>query len=208
MVDEQSPFCRNCGAPQIRVPSREIESYGTAPPPPASPALPNTFGISRVATWGAVEWKIFLRVALPLAALAGVFVAVQPLVAWVVVLPASVFVSIRIYSRRHPGWLAGAQGAGMGTVMALIVFVLSSMLFLVGARQDPSEYRGAVDNAIRSVQEIEARNPDAPRFSPALTGPHGPLLFTCLSLASLLVILLAIGSASGALTVVLSRKSR
>lgn len=133
--------------------------------------------------------------------------AVLPLLAWLLVLPASVAASIRIYSRRQPGLLTGAQGAGMGTVIALIVFALSSTLFVIGARYDPSEYHRAVNQAVKSVQEIEASNPDAPRFSEALTGPYGPLLFTCVSLASLLVILLVIGSATGALTVVASRKS-
>jgi len=96
----------------------------------------------------------------------------------------------------------------MGIAVATIAFVLSSVLFGVMAAHDPGDYRMAVDQALKSVQEIEARSPDSPHVSQALAGPHGTVLFTCISLISLLAILLVIGSVTGALAAALSARSR
>jgi hypothetical protein len=154
-----------------------------------------------------VNWKTFLRVALPLASLAGLIVITLPLAGWLVVFPLSVVSSIRLYSRREPGRLNPGQGARMGIAVATITFVLSSALFGVMAAHDPDDYRKAVAQAVKSVQEIEARTPDSPPLSRALAGPRGVVLFTCISLICLLAILLVIGSVTGALTAAVAGRS-
>lgn len=161
----------------------------------------------RVGHPGQIQWKIFLRAAAPLAATVAFFTAYNPLLAWLVLLPGSVVLAIYLYRRRQPGPLRASQGAKLGSFIALLVFVFSSLLFAVAVSRDPAAYRQEVDKAVKTIQDMEARNPQAPQISQSLSnGIYGIVLFTTMSLASLLVFLLIVGSAIGALAASLSRE--
>lgn len=209
MVNEQSPFCPACRAPLIRVQSRQPdeESPVLPPPPPPVPGF-NAIQPSLIQTSVRINWKAFLRTALPLASFAGLIVVVFAPVGWLLVFPLSVVFSIRMYSRRQFQRVSPGQGAVMGIADAMIAFALSAVLFVVLSVRNPADYRKAVHQAVQSLQEIEDRNPDGPRFSQVFLGPGGTVLFTGLALISLLVILLVIGIASGVLAVVLARGSQ
>src|SRR5690348_10842355 len=91
-LEGQLAFCPSCGAPQIRV-SRAIETSqeetiasGTVLPP--SP-LPGTALPSELSSTSGIDWKYFLRTAIPLAALTDVLTMTLHPLAIFVFLPAN-----------------------------------------------------------------------------------------------------------------------
>ena len=201
------PFCPACGAPQIRVTSREPKTVDTSdstsiPPPPEHPIIFPP-GEQFVET-NQIQWKAFLRLALALAPVVGLLViSILPL--GCVLLAGAVVWAIHRYRLRWPGPLHRAQGAKLGASLGLLSFGFSMIFFGIGVGLDPSGYRQTVE---KGLQEALARgtNPDAQRAVQALfSGANGIVLFTIMLLAFLLAIVLIISATTGVLSVKTNR---
>lgn len=151
-----------------------------------------------------IDWKVFLRIAAPLALAVAFFTPYSPLVGWLVLLPGSVFLAIHFYRRRRPGLLKTAQGAKLGALIALLTFAVLAVLLAILIAHDPAAYRRDAENAVRDAL---ARNPSpqAEVVRALFAGPRGVAVLTAMGMAILLAFLLAIGSIAGALAASLGR---
>jgi hypothetical protein len=152
-----------------------------------------------------IQWKTFLRIAVPLAAVVGVSPAVHPLLA-LLLLPGSVIFALHVYRRKQTGPLRPFQGAKLGAFIGLASFGFYTVLFAIQVAGDPGGFRRDMASVI---QQAIARNPtpEARQMAEAiLSGTGGLVLFSALEMGFLLAFLLAIGSASGALAARFSRE--
>jgi hypothetical protein len=192
-LEGQLAFCPACGAPQIRV-SRAIEpsqeettSHDSGLPPfpladsPAPSELSATVGI---------DWKYFLRTAIPLALF--------------VFLPANLVWAISRYRRHRPIAIGSGQGARMGALMGLLSFALFLVYFLVGLIFLHAQYR---DTVITQIHQISAQNPDpqAQQMLQWFTTPDGLITFTAIALVTFLLVCLALGTGSGVVAIALGK---
>jgi hypothetical protein len=210
LIEGQPAFCPSCGAPQIRVPraaetsQEETVSHdaGLAPLPQAHSSLPAEFS----STTG-IDWKYFLRTAIPLAALTDVLtVALHPL-ALFVFLPANLLWAISRYTRHRPIAIGSGQGARMGALMGLLSFAFFAAFFLVSISLQRTQYH---DLMVSQINQISAQNPDpqAQHILQWFTTPDGLITFTAFALITLLLLCLALGSGSGALVGALRKENR
>ena len=170
----------------------------TAYPDPAfasSPGLALTAGIA---------WQDFIRVAAPLAALTGILTLVLPPLGLFILLPANVVWAISRYLRRRPIALRRGQGARMGAVMAALSFGFFLASFFAGLSLFWADFHNVM---IGRIHEIAAQNPDpqAQQMMQWFATPDGFIVFTAISLGSILLILLVIGMGSGALAIAMGR---
>lgn len=206
-IEGQPAFCPACGAPQIRVsratePSQEetaaSDSGLPAPPLPIS-SLPGELSVT-----AAIDWKYFLRTAIPLAALTDVLTMVFHPLALFVFLPANLVWAIYRYRRHRPIAIRSVQGARMGALMGLLSFTFFLAFFLVSISFQHAQYH---DVMISQIQQISAQNPD-PQAQQVLhwfTTPNGLVAFTAFAFVTLLLLCLALGSGSGALAIALGK---
>jgi hypothetical protein len=181
MVEDGVPFCKHCGAPQIRVIGFEGESTGTdreenspgsltpaplrgpeppgtaaqpAPPPfPGSRRLPERLSISqpRVSRAG-VQWSR----ALPGAALAGVGSLLALVIPYAVFGPAFMMggaLAVVLYRRSLGGILpAPGVGAKIGAASGGFAFLFSAVMAIAAVVYRPAEVRQAMlDNLSQMV---------------------------------------------------------
>ena len=208
-IEGQLPFCPSCGAPQIRV-SRAIETSReeTAPsdsvhPAPSltGPTLP--FGLSPTS---GIDWKYFLRTAIPLAALTDVLTATLHPLAIFVFLPANLVWAISRYRRHRPNAIGSGQGARMGALMGLLSFAFFAAFFVVSIFLQRTQYH---DFLVNLIQQISAQNPD-PQSQQMLqwfATPDGVIAFTVFFLIAMLLFCVALGSGSGALVGALRKRN-
>jgi hypothetical protein len=206
-VEEQAPFCPSCGAPQIRVSSRDTqlsETQSTGPSPPTKSVQPPML-LLRVGHPDQLQWKTFLRIAIPLAGVVAFFTAANLLLGLLMLLPGSVILAIHLYRRRQLGPFRTRQGAKLGALIGLLSFACLAIVLAVLVTRDPATYRQETEKA---VMEALARNP-SPQAQQLVekwfTGSAGTVRLTALGMTFLLVLLLIIGSLSGALAVALVR---
>lgn len=211
LIEGQPAFCPSCGAPQIRVsrasePSQEEtvqHDGGLAPLPQAHSPLPTEFS----STTG-IDWKYFLRTAIPLAALTDVLtVALQHPLALFVFLPANLLWAISRYRRHRTNVIGSGQGARMGALMGLLSFAFFAAFFLVSISLQRTQYH---DLMVSQIHQISAQNPDpqAQQVLQWFTTPDGLIAFTAFALITLLLLCLALGSGSGALLGALRKENR
>jgi hypothetical protein len=206
-IEGQLAFCPACGAPQIRV-SRAIEpsqqettasdSGVPAPPLPVS-ALPAELSVT-----AAIDWKYFLRTAIPLAALTDVLTITLHPLALFVFLPANLVWAISRYRRHHPVAIGSGQGARMGAMMGLLSFTFFLAFFLVSLSFQRTQYR---DIMITQIHQISAQNPDpqAQQMLQWFATPEGLITFTAIALVTVLLVCLAVGTGSGAVAIALGK---
>jgi hypothetical protein len=205
-IEGQLAFCPACGAPQIRV-SRAVEpsqeematSGSGLPAPPSS--LP-----AELSTTAGIDWKYFLRTAIPLAALTDVLtMTLHPLTLFVF-LPANLVWAISRYRRHRPIAMRSGQGARMGAMMGLLSFAFFLAFFLVTISFQHAQYR---DIMITQIHQISSQNPDpqAQQMLQWFATPEGLIAFTAIALVTILLICLALGTGSGAVAIAL-RKNR
>jgi hypothetical protein len=210
LIEGQLPFCPSCGAPQIRV-SRTIEpsqeetvahDVGLAALPAAHSPLPAEFSSPTV-----IDWKYFLRTAIPLAALTDVLTMTLHPLALFVFLPANLLWAISRYRRHRPVVIRSGQGARMGAIMGLLSFAFFAAFFLVSISLQRTQYH---DLMVSQIHQISAQNPDpqAQQVLQWFTTPDGLIAFTAFALISLLLLCLALGSGSGALLGALRKENR
>ena len=147
-----------------------------------------------------IDWKYFIRTAIPLAALTDVLTITLHPLALFVFLPANLVWAISRYRRQRPMVIGSGQGARMGAMMGLLSFTFFLAYFLVGLSFLHAQYR---DIMITQLHQISAQNPDpqAQQMLQWFTTPDGLITFTAIALVSVLLVCLALGTGSGAVAV-------
>ncbi len=208
-IEGQLTFCPACGAPQIRVSkAAELSQQETTASDSGLPAppLPGSHFPAQLSTTVGIDWRYFLRTAIPLAVLTDVLtVALHPL-ALFVFLPANLVWAISRYRRHRPVAIGTGQGAKMGAIMGLLSFAFLLAYFLVGLSFLHAQYRELM---VTQLHQLSAQNPDpqAQQMLQWFATPDGLIAFTVFALFSFLLICLAVGSGSGAMAIAL-RKNR
>ena len=193
-VSEEAPFCPACGAPQIRVSSQfepPAPESVTAPEQQSS-ALP---GIGIAPPTGEIQWKAFLRTAWPIALIAGV-IARFSIFGFLVLLPVSVFIAIRLYYKRHGGLPRAGAGAKLGMAMGIISFIVFAGLSVLALAS--AEVR---QELVRSVNLMASRNPDPQAqqiLQNLMNNPQSLALMIGFGLVFTMIIFLVFTAISGA----------
>src|ERR1051326_1538637 len=206
-IEEQTPFCSACGAPQIRVsmPEQPLEvpekQPQDSPPVFQNRPFPASGG---VALSTGIAWRDFIRAATPLAAVTGILTVPLAPVGLFVLLPANLIWAIARYRRNRPLAIRAGQGARMGAMMGVLSFGFFLGCFLATITLWQTQYREVM---IARINEIAAQNPDpqAQQMTQWFTTPHGLIVFTAIGLGTILLIFLVIGMGSGALAITLGR---
>jgi len=205
-VEEGTAFCRQCGAPQIRVATAQEEPASPPLPPgtpddaqpPAQPVVLGAQGAAAAAPAG-VEWSQ----ALPAAAAAGVVLALAwavPALGFALWVVAGGFVGVAIYRHRAPAAaLTPRLGARIGAIAGLFGFGVFVLVLAVNLLFGGSgKFR---DLLHQIVQQAVARNPD-PRAQQAMQQmmtPAGLALLVTFGMIVFLIVFLLFSSAGGAL---------
>jgi len=205
-IEERTPFCPSCGAPQIRVSTPEqplevLEKPQDLPPELAIQPFPPSGGLA--VTTGIV-WRDFIHAAVPLAAVTGILTVPLAPLGLFVLLPANLIWAIARYRRNRPLAIRAGQGARMGAVMGALSFGFFLACFLATITLWRTKYR---EMMIASINQIAAQNPDpqAQQMAQWLATPHGFVVLTAISLGTTLLIFLVIGMGSGALAIALGK---
>jgi hypothetical protein len=205
-VEEGTAFCRQCGAPQIRVVT-EQEEPASPPLPPGTPedaqppAKPVELGpeVPERAAPATIEWSQ----ALPAAATAGIVLAlawVIPPVGFVLWVVAAGLVGVAFYRRRVPaGGLTPRMGARIGAISGLFGFAVFAFLLAMDLL---TRGGGKFHEVLQQVlQQAAARNAD-PRAQQAiqqLMSPAGLAFLVTFAMVIFLVMFLLFSAAGGAL---------
>jgi hypothetical protein len=206
-IEGQLAFCSACGAPQIRV-SRAIEpsqeETAASDAGLSAPTLPVSSLPAELSTTAGIDWKYFLRTAIPLAALTDILTMTLHPLALFVFLPANLVWAISRYKRHRPIAIGNGQGARMGALMGLLSFAFFLAFFLVTVSFQHAQYR---DIMITRIHEISAQNPDpqAQQMLQWFATPDGLITFTAIALVTILLICLALGTGSGAVAIALGK---
>ena len=151
-MPENTPFCSQCGAPQIRVSvNRGDEPAGSAPPNPIA-VVPET---SRV-MWG---------LAFPRALLAGVLGTIvliifqfllPPLLVLLLLVPFTGAMAVWFYRARDP-LVNGGKGFRIGMVAGFMLFIVNVLLAALAFVVDRTR---ALEQIKRQFQEAAQRSTD------------------------------------------------
>jgi hypothetical protein len=202
-IEAGTPFCRHCGAPQIRV--AIPEQAETAPAPPAEPehvqvassvpAAPVVAG--RPAT---IDWSQ----AFPSALWAGVVLAaawIVPYIGYFLWIIAAGILAVGLYRRRMPdASLTPSNGARLGAVCGLFGFAGFAGLMAIGLlmMRGSSKFRELLQ---QTMQQAAANNPDprAQEMLSQLMTPAGMAVMVTIVLVVFLIGFVLLGSAGGAI---------
>jgi len=200
-VEQQVPFCRSCGAPQIRVAvpqeaaqvSNDPATLPLEPGTPASlqpPAIPVHFAAS-----AGIQWRKYVRIALPFALASGAGIAFfVPF--GIVLLIITVVLSIRRYRRTTPSRFTAAHGARLGALTALLSFPSYLLLFgLILATGFESLHAVMLD----LLRQRPIQSPEYQEMLRWASTREGFLSVTMIGVFTILIILLALATAAGAL---------
>ncbi len=196
-VDEGTPFCKQCAAPQIRVAGFEPETSATLD------ALPTaSYAGSRTVDWSR---------ALPAVAISGFIAAILmlvPLGAYGLGMLAAGFLCVILYRRRNPtseltpgsGARLGAACGAMGFTFFGIFTAIEVLVFHSGG-----ELHAAL---LQAVQQSASRttDPQAQQMLDYLRSPSGLALVMGMGLAVMFVMFLVFSSLGGALSAYLLRR--
>jgi zinc-ribbon domain len=166
-VEDGVPFCKNCGAPQIRVAAAEpvlaAPMYSSPHPPTVAAGLPYTVNAPKERS-DRLDWSA----ALPAIALAGLTVAVSLLFPFGILgggiiaagTIASGYISVGMYHRKRPqAEITRAIGASLGALSGSLGFLLSTILFVAGVALTGS-WNQVRDLVAQQLNATLARNPD------------------------------------------------
>jgi ABC-type multidrug transport system fused ATPase/permease subunit len=166
------------------------------PGTPASiepPALPLHF-----AHPAPIEWKKFLRSALPLCLLAGISIIVYAPLGLLVFI-ACVMVAVSRYRRNYSGALTATQGAKLGAVAGVLSFVLPLIVVIIVMVRQSAEYRQQV--AVMFQQRLgPTPDPQAVQVAQWFSSPQGFVFGAAFTILFLLAIAAIISSLAGAVS--------
>ena len=203
-IEEGTPFCRHCGAPQIRVaPDEEPVSAPMPPGTPADaqpPAVPVAVGQPPQLSPGGIDWSN----ALPAALWAGAVLAaawIIPYIGYFLWILAAGVMSVALYRRRAPNApLAPGIGARIGAVSGLFGFAGFAGLMAIGLLllRGSTKFRELLQQA---MQQAAASNPDprAQEMLAKMTTPAGLAVIVTIVMIIFLAGFVALSSAGGAL---------
>lgn len=161
-VEEGSAFCPSCNAPLIKVAAPQAaakESFTQPPAPSAADLIPPAAAPVSSTETGAIQWKKYRRLALPLSLVAGAGIAVLAPIGLLFFVASIVFAVAR-YSRDHQGPLRASHGAKMGAFNGLISFATMVALVTLLFRQQfheqmmqavQKQYGGNTDPQIQQI---------------------------------------------------------
>lgn len=201
-LESRAAFCPSCGVPQIRVVAPEpvyVEDQGVIAPIPSQEAAPFSASPGSART---INWRAFLRIALPLAFLSGTVTGLfAPL--GLALLPGGVILGIARYRRDYATPVTPSQGGWLGACTGLLSF----SFFMVFAGIHMVLNRAVVRASIlKTVQEQMSRNPD-PGIQPVLNWmatPAGIFFMVALTVIVLLALFVALATVTGTLTAAIS----
>ena len=219
-IEEGTPFCRNCGAPQIRIPGLDEPAAPAMPPgtpgevqPPAEPVVLAHVPPPPPPAPAGVDWSQ----ALPVAGWIGLWLAVLMLSFVVPFLGMLVFtfslgvIGVMVYQRRVPDMpINASSGARIGAVCGLFAFaamaVISALFFLL------LRGSGLLRNAVQqALHQAAANNPDpnAQQMLAWMTSPAGMAVMVTISMVFMLFLFIGAASAGGAVgTTILQKKAK
>ena len=202
-IEAGTPFCRHCGAPQIRVAVEEQPAMPPMPPgtpddaqPPAVPVAVGAAAPPKLV----IDWSH----ALPAAVWTGAILALSWIVPysgyflWIV---AAGILAVALYRRRSGNApLSASNGARIGAVCGLFGFVGFAGMLAVGLvlLRGSTKFREMMQAAL---QQAAANNPDpaAQQMLAKMTSPAGLAVLVTLVLVFFLAGFIALGSAGGAI---------
>jgi len=201
LMEDGTPFCAHCNAPQIRVGGGFADTVSGLSRPIQPVAYAGT---------SSLQWSQ----ALPSAALAGLIAAVLmfiPLGAFGLGMIAAGVLAVLFYRRRNPpASLTAGMGARLGAVSGMLGFAIFAIFTSVEVLvfHSGGQLREAL---LQAVQQSASRtsDPQAQQVLGYLKSPPGLALVMVLGLALMFVVFLIFSSLGGALAaVVLRRKNR
>lgn len=204
-MPEQTPFCPACGAPQIRVTQSSEAGSNDARTPITTQTTPLDSPSSGDADTGkTIQWRRFLRIAWPLAAITGAATVFSPSLGFVVLLPASIVWAISRYRQIHLGRLNAALGARLGAAVGLLSFSLVIVLLLADLAANSKEFQREM---AAKIGEFAASNtePQAQAFLQWASTTTGVVVLTALGMAMFLVLFVGFASFTGAMVAYFSR---
>ena len=205
-LEDQTTFCPECRAPQIRVapPAAPSNEPSSPPLPPGTPDSVQPPSIPVPLPQNRIRWKEYMRLALPLSVVTGAGIGVIPPIGLVIFFAALIY-CVNRYGRVHPGILRAGQGARLGTFSGLISYVVAVILRL--AAFSHGEYR---QQMMADLQRRLAANhdPRVQQFLQWASTDHGFTVLLIWTMFFLLVIFLVLSSFAGAMTITLLRRER
>jgi len=211
MIEEGTPFCPHCGAPQIRVAIPESESERESPAfAPGTPAemQPPAEPVRLSSPSTAFDPGTFsLRSALPSTLIAGVIIGIGTMIpfgmAWIVlVIGTGGALAVALYKRRHPEALSmrpgvGAKLGGLAGVGGYVLFAVFAVLTFVF---NGSELR---QEMVRRLHDMKAPDPSTQQMyqqiADKLSSPEGMALIMTFAMAIFFFMFLLLGAAGGAI---------
>ncbi len=210
-IDETLPFCPHCGAPQIRVASRDEDASQAASPvsPDATPqVLPSSSwspgGASNITQATTIQWELAWKGAL-LSGLGAAALTAAPVLGlgcclWLL---GSGALAVWLYQRRVPGtFVTTGMGLRIGAASGVIGYVAMAIWSVLRFAAHSQEFRTALQE---QIDKSLASNPD-PRaqeimrqFMNNLNTPQGLATFFVLILVIMAVVFVIFSAAGGAL---------
>ena len=205
-MEEGTAFCKQCGAPQIRVVTTPAETPA-APSVPESAETPAPLQPLRlpVIPSGRVEWAQ----ALPAAALGGVCALMALVIPYAVFGPAFLLggaVAVMFYCRRKDRSPTPGAGAKIGAVSGGLGFLFSAIPLVATLVYRPEELRKSV---LESVGQMAGRGYDPQKvqqLEDILKTQAGLTFFVVLGVVVMFVIFVAGASIGGAFCAAWLRK--
>jgi hypothetical protein len=195
-LPEGARFCHKCGKPQFELPRTEEE------PQPAV-RLPEPVA-TRAASLGVIGMRdpFAVRVAV-LAGSVAVLLLFLPLppplnLLWLtVLLVAAGFAAVWLYQKRTGTYLSAGNGARLGTMVGAFAFVIYLAVFTLILLLAES---GSIQEALRTSMEAQNSSPETvQQLEALLSSPVAFAFMLCFVLTAILVALMMLGAAGGAL---------
>ncbi|MGZ4814218.1 MAG: zinc-ribbon domain-containing protein [Terriglobales bacterium] len=216
MIEEGTPFCPHCGAPQIRVSIPESDSPAFTPGTPAEmqpPAEPVPLApIPRSSP--AIPWRKAMRAVL-LGAAVILIGSMLPLGVLWNVLVIAIGGAIAVAFVRRQDWaihdLGASGGAKIGAAAAFCSYVISAILLVLSCVLDGPGVRQQFINRLQATQS-QLGDPNSREIFQTLIDkvktPEGFATLVTIGLAMSFVIFVVIGAAGGAIGATLMQRDR
>lgn len=207
------PFCKQCGAPQIRVvgfeseppaASTAVERSSDVLTPPALPTLPRPFPHART---GSVQWSQ----ALPGAALGGIFSLLIPMIIPYAVLGPAFLVGgamAVLFYRKASGGVSPGLGAGarIGAASGAFGFLYTAVVTVAIAVYRPGVIREVMANGVTQMTALGYPAEQVEKMRDFVNSPDSITAFLSFALFMMLLIMVVGSSIGGAFYAAWSRK--